>query len=82
MAAPYSLLAHDFHRCGLRSSLRPSECLGQAAQRVLASRDMRERMHAAGAEPIDEGPVQLASRIRADHGKWGAVVKAANVRVD
>lgn len=56
--------------------------LDEAAQRVLASRDMRERMHAAGAEPIDEGPVQLASRIRADHGKWGAVVKAANVRVD
>jgi tripartite-type tricarboxylate transporter receptor subunit TctC len=56
--------------------------LDEAARRVLANPEVRERMLAAGAELIDEGPEQLASRIRREHAKWGIVVKAANVRVD
>jgi tripartite-type tricarboxylate transporter receptor subunit TctC len=50
--------------------------------KVLAAADLRERFAAQAVEIVAMRPDAFAALIRDEIGKWGKVVKAANVRLD
>ncbi|HYC23401.1 MAG TPA: tripartite tricarboxylate transporter substrate binding protein [Candidatus Bathyarchaeia archaeon] len=49
------------------------------ANRVLAERDVRDRMLALGADPSGDTPEQFARFIREDQAKWGKLMKEAGI---
>jgi tripartite-type tricarboxylate transporter receptor subunit TctC len=49
---------------------------------VTAIRNLRERLLAQGDEPVGSTPAQFSEFIRAEHAKWGKVVRDANIRLD
>ena len=49
---------------------------------ILASTDVKARLFALGAEPMDMSPVDFKNYIAADTKKWSAVVKASGATVD
>lgn len=49
--------------------------------RVLNRPDMRERLASAG-EQVTPGPEAFAALIRADHAKWGKIVREAGLKVE
>jgi tripartite-type tricarboxylate transporter receptor subunit TctC len=49
---------------------------------ILASTDIKARLFALGAEPMDMAPLQFKNFIAADTKKWTAVVKASGATVD
>ena len=53
-----------------------------AIDAALAKDDIRDRMQKAGCAPIGGLPARLLDRVRSDRGKWEAVVRAANIRID
>ncbi len=48
--------------------------------RVLAAKDVKERLAADGAEPVGNTPQEFAAFIRAELVKWGKVVKGTGIR--
>ena len=44
--------------------------------------EVRERLARIGAEPSGESPAELAARIKAEHERWGEVVRKANIKAD
>jgi tripartite-type tricarboxylate transporter receptor subunit TctC len=56
--------------------------LNDEISRVLRRSDMREKFLASGLEPVAGTPEQLASLVRADMNKTGAIIKAAAIRSD
>jgi tripartite-type tricarboxylate transporter receptor subunit TctC len=53
----------------------------EAALAALNAPDAKERLVAAGADPAGDSGEDFVRQIRADTGRWSAVVKAANVKV-
>jgi tripartite-type tricarboxylate transporter receptor subunit TctC len=53
--------------------------LQQEIARILAMRDVQERLLAAGIEPSSMKPEQFGEHIRAEVAKWAKVVKAAGI---
>jgi tripartite-type tricarboxylate transporter receptor subunit TctC len=51
-------------------------------QKVLATREVKDRLLMAGGFVQAGGPAELAERIRVDLAKWGKVARAANVRIE
>ena len=49
---------------------------------ILASAEGREWLHTNGIEPVSWTPEEFAAAIRAEHAKWGVVVREAGLRVD
>jgi tripartite-type tricarboxylate transporter receptor subunit TctC len=49
---------------------------------ALAVPEARERMIAAGVEPLAGTPEEFAAFIRDEHRKWAKVIKAANIKVE
>ena len=49
---------------------------------VLKQKDVAERLISQGAIPVGDTPEQFAAYIKAENEKWGAVVRAANIKVD
>ena len=49
---------------------------------ILASTDVKARLFALGAEPMDMSTLQFKNFIAADTKKWTAVVKASGATVD
>jgi tripartite-type tricarboxylate transporter receptor subunit TctC len=49
------------------------------ANRVLAMRDVREKMLGLGAEPAGNTPEEFASFIRGDQAKWSRLMKEAGI---
>jgi tripartite-type tricarboxylate transporter receptor subunit TctC len=49
---------------------------------ALRSPDMRQRLSAQAFEPWTSSPEEFARVIRADHEKWGRIVKAAGAKID
>lgn len=47
-----------------------------------ASADFREKLAVQGVEPFVNGPAAFEAFIRAEHEKYGKVIKAANVKVE
>jgi tripartite-type tricarboxylate transporter receptor subunit TctC len=56
--------------------------VNSALDAALAKDDIRGLMQKAGCAPIGGSPARLLDRVRADRGKWEAVVRAANIRID
>jgi tripartite-type tricarboxylate transporter receptor subunit TctC len=56
--------------------------LNAGLHKALSDKDLRERLIARGADPAPNTPEQLAERLKADYAKWGAVAKAAGVKLD
>lgn len=54
--------------------------LHRELQNVLAERDVKERFAATGVEPIGMTPEQFAAYMRAEHAKWGKVVRAVSIK--
>jgi tripartite-type tricarboxylate transporter receptor subunit TctC len=52
------------------------------AAAVLRSPDAREYFAAHGAEPGGESPEEFAAFIRAEHAKWGKVVREAGIKAE
>jgi tripartite-type tricarboxylate transporter receptor subunit TctC len=58
------------------------ERLYQVIHTVLDSSEAREWFGAIGAEPGDVGPEEFARHIRAEHAKWGQVIREAGIRLE
>jgi tripartite-type tricarboxylate transporter receptor subunit TctC len=49
---------------------------------ALAAPDVRERMLAAGVEPLTDTPQEFAAFIHAENRKWARVIKSAKIKVE
>lgn len=49
---------------------------------ALAAPEVRERVLAAGVEPLTDTPQEFAAFIRAENRKWAEVIKSAKVKVE
>jgi tripartite-type tricarboxylate transporter receptor subunit TctC len=58
------------------------ERLNHAVGQVLDSRDVTERLHAQGAEPMRGAPEAFAAFMREEMAKWAPVVKQAGVKAE
>jgi tripartite-type tricarboxylate transporter receptor subunit TctC len=56
--------------------------LNEEIARSLAQPDVKEKFAAAGMEPLGGTPGEFAAFLRAETGKWGRVIRAANIRVE
>jgi tripartite-type tricarboxylate transporter receptor subunit TctC len=54
--------------------------LSRDANRVLAERELRERMAALGAEPAGNSPEEFARFIRDDQAKWAKLMREAGIK--
>jgi len=50
--------------------------------RILGLPDIRERLAATGAEPSGNSPEQFAAYMRSERQRWGAVIKAAMIKLE
>ena len=50
--------------------------------KALAQGDIREKLHAMGADVIGSSPDQFAAFMKAETAKWAKVVKQANIRAE
>ena len=50
--------------------------------KVLATAEAREWFGAVGAEPLADAPEAFAAVIRAEHAKWGKVIREAGIRIE
>lgn len=55
--------------------------LSEETSRVLNRPDMRERLASAG-EAVTPGPEAFAALLKADHAKWGKIVRDTGLRVE
>ena len=58
------------------------ERMNKEVRAILASTDVKARLFALGAEPMNMSPVDFSNYIAADTKKWTAVVKASGATVD
>jgi tripartite-type tricarboxylate transporter receptor subunit TctC len=56
--------------------------LNAELNRVLEMPDVRQRLAAEGGEVLGGSPERFASFLKADHAKWGRVVKESGAKVD
>jgi tripartite-type tricarboxylate transporter receptor subunit TctC len=50
--------------------------------RVLNLPEVRDRLIAQSTEPVGNTPREFAAFMKAEHAKWGKVIRAANIRVE
>ncbi len=50
--------------------------------RALQRKDLLEKLAADGSEPMGGTPQRFADLIRAEHAKWGAVVRESGIKLD
>jgi len=56
--------------------------LGSELARILAQKDIRERLLAQGLEPVGDTPEQFAAFLRGEIAKWEKLVRASGARAD
>ena len=56
--------------------------LNAGLHKALSDKDLSVRLSARGADPAPGAPEQVTALLKADTAKWGAVVKAAGVKLD
>lgn len=56
--------------------------MAQHVQRVLAQPETRKRMLDSGVEPLYMNPAQLDAFVKDERQKWGATIKAADIRIE
>jgi tripartite-type tricarboxylate transporter receptor subunit TctC len=54
--------------------------INRDAAEAMKSTAVRDRLQMVGAEPASSTPGEIAALIRADHDKWGPVIKAAGIQ--
>jgi tripartite-type tricarboxylate transporter receptor subunit TctC len=54
----------------------------QHVQRALQQPDLRRKLLESGVEPLFMGPAQLDAFVKDERQKWGATIKAAEIRLD
>lgn len=52
------------------------------AQKILARADVKEKLAHEGSEPTPGTPQQFAAHIKAEHAKWSALIREANIRME
>jgi tripartite-type tricarboxylate transporter receptor subunit TctC len=58
------------------------EKLNRSVGQVLEAKDVTDRLHAQGAEPMRGTPETFAAFMRQEMAKWAPVVKAANIKAE
>lgn len=58
------------------------ERLSRAVAEALMAPDVRERLTRSGLDPTGSTPEELAAILKADHERWGPVIKASGFRAD
>jgi tripartite-type tricarboxylate transporter receptor subunit TctC len=56
--------------------------LNQEIVDILKQKDVAEKLNQQGALPVGDTPEQFGAYIKAEIDKWGAVVRAANIKAD
>ena len=56
--------------------------LSQEIAKILATSEAREWLAAQGAEPGGESPAEFAAYIRAEHAKWGPIIRKVGFKAD
>jgi tripartite-type tricarboxylate transporter receptor subunit TctC len=56
--------------------------LTQALAQAGADKDLVARINATGCDTEILAPAQTVEKIKADHAKWGRVVKEANIKAE
>jgi tripartite-type tricarboxylate transporter receptor subunit TctC len=44
--------------------------------------DVREKLIGLGTEPVGSTPEEFGAFMKSETGKWGRVIKSANIRAD
>ena len=50
--------------------------------KILAMPDIREKIASQGMESFISAPEVFAALVKADHAKWGKVIKTANIKLE
>lgn len=58
------------------------QTLNSEVNKALAKPEIRDRLIRLGLVPMGGTPDQLAARMQQDSGKWGAIIRAADVKLD
>lgn len=58
------------------------QTLNSEVNKALAKPEIRDRLIKLGLVPMGGTPDQLAARMQQDSGKWGAIIRAADVKLD
>jgi tripartite-type tricarboxylate transporter receptor subunit TctC len=58
------------------------ERLGAEMQRIARLPEIEKRLADIGVESVGSSPADFAAKIRADHEKWGGVIRKANIKLD
>lgn len=58
------------------------QTLNREVNKALVKPEIRDRLLKLGLVPMGGTPEQLDARMRQDSGKWGAIIRAANVKLD
>ncbi|WP_408594391.1 tripartite tricarboxylate transporter substrate binding protein [Limnohabitans sp.] len=56
--------------------------LNAEVNKLLASQDMREAIHAQGAEPEAMTPSKFSNVLKTDYAKWKGIVEASGAKID
>jgi tripartite-type tricarboxylate transporter receptor subunit TctC len=57
------------------------DLLNRAVADIIAPAEFRERLHALGFDPVASSPGEFADWIKLEIGKWGKVIREANIGV-
>ena len=63
----------------------PAETVAKANAdmvRALAEPALRERLTAAGFDPVGDSPAQFAAQLQAEHARWAALIRSRGIRAD
>jgi tripartite-type tricarboxylate transporter receptor subunit TctC len=52
------------------------------AVKILSRPEVKEKLVQEGSEPTPGTPQQFAAHIQAEHAKWGALIREANIRIE
>jgi tripartite-type tricarboxylate transporter receptor subunit TctC len=55
--------------------------INAAVVKVLAEKAVRDRLLAEGNEPGGSTPQAFGQMVRNEHAKWGALIRAANIKI-
>jgi tripartite-type tricarboxylate transporter receptor subunit TctC len=50
--------------------------------KILARAEVKDKLVQEGSEPTPGTPQQFAAHIRAEHAKWGTLIREANIRIE
>ncbi len=56
--------------------------LSQSLQAALNSAPVKDRFHGLGLEPLPGTPEQMAAYTKAERARWGALIRANNIKLD